>query len=172
MKVTNVEIKARCDDPEHIRGLLSAHGARFVGRDHQIDTYYKVAQGRLKLRQGNIENALIAYSRPDRNGPKQSDVLLYQTRDSTSLKAILDAIHEPLVVIDKQREIYFIENVKFHIDEVDRLGNFIEIEVIDLDHSFNRAQLTERCERYIELLGIRASDLLTHSYSDMLLEAS
>ncbi|NDC79066.1 MAG: adenylate cyclase, partial [Chitinophagia bacterium] len=57
--VLNVEIKARCGDPSGIRKFLLNQGADFIGTDHQRDTYFHVPTGRLKLRRGNIENALI-----------------------------------------------------------------------------------------------------------------
>lgn len=172
VKITNVEIKARCAAPDIVRRILTDLGARFAGRDHQVDTYYRVPDGRLKLRQGNIENALIAYARPDSDGPKQSDVLLYKTHDGEALKQILDAVHKRLVVVDKNREIYFIENVKFHIDDVGGLGSFVEIEAIDNQGTIPPAVLKEQCEHYIDILGIEPQDLLTHSYSDMMIAGS
>jgi adenylate cyclase, class 2 len=75
-----------------------------------------------------------------------------------------------LARVDKTREIYFIENVKFHLDDVVNLGTFIEIEAIDLDGTIGNATLHEQCERYISLFGIRDSDLVSHSYSDMRLK--
>ena len=65
----NVEIKARCEDPRQIRDYLLSHHAIFKGIDHQRDTYFNVSHGRLKLRQGKIENALIHYQRTDQKGP-------------------------------------------------------------------------------------------------------
>ena len=62
MSHTNIEIKACCAAPEEIREVLAEQGADFKGIDHQTDIYYKVPKGRLKLRQGNIENSLIFYS--------------------------------------------------------------------------------------------------------------
>ena len=59
---TNIEIKARCAQPEKATQILRRKGADFKGLDHQTDTYYKVPKGRLKLRRGNIENTLIFYS--------------------------------------------------------------------------------------------------------------
>ena len=53
----NVEIKARCNSPEKIHQILKAQNAEFKGIDHQIDTYFDVPNGRLKLREGNIEEA-------------------------------------------------------------------------------------------------------------------
>lgn len=72
----NVEIKARCNDHEVIREYLKARDADFRGVDHQIDTYFHVPHGRLKLREGEIENFLIHYERSDQDGPKQSHVTL------------------------------------------------------------------------------------------------
>jgi adenylate cyclase, class 2 len=74
------------------------------------------------------------------------------------------------VVVDKQREIYFLGNVKFHIDTVQRLGNFMEIEARDPDGIISREQLHEQCTHYMCLFGIEQKDLLSESYSDMLLQ--
>ena len=63
MGPVNIEIKARCADHAPLRAILEAHRARYIGQDHQVDTYFKVPDGRLKLRQGNIENSLIHYRR-------------------------------------------------------------------------------------------------------------
>ncbi len=74
MRKINIEIKARCDDPGRVRAALAARGARSAGTDHQRDTYFRVPAGRLQLRQGNIEKALIYYitgapTRPGRKNP-------------------------------------------------------------------------------------------------------
>ena len=65
MSYLNIEIKARCTDSRFIRDYLLSRGADFKGTDHQTDTYFNVPHGRLKLREGNIENNLIFYIRPD-----------------------------------------------------------------------------------------------------------
>ncbi|MBU0536174.1 MAG: adenylate cyclase, partial [Nanoarchaeota archaeon] len=69
----NIEIKARCSDHARIRDILLREKADFKGTDHQIDTYFNTCNGRLKLREGNIENSLIFYKREDKTGPKKSD---------------------------------------------------------------------------------------------------
>ena len=88
----NIEIKARCQHQEAIRQLLLERDADFRGTDHQIDTYFEVPNGRLKLREGNIENNLIHYHRPDQAGPKASEVHLYKTPESDQLQALLQAV--------------------------------------------------------------------------------
>lgn len=168
----NIEIKASCTEPKRIKNILELQGADFHGIDHQIDTYFQARNARLKLREGNIENALIFYQRSDQSGPKQSDVILYHPSETASLKAALSAAIGVKVVVDKKRAIYFIDNVKFHVDEVQGLGSFVEIEAIDSDGSLGVAHLREQCDFYIQLLNIKDTDLLENSYSDMLLEQS
>lgn len=165
----NVEIKARTDRAAAVRQILEEQSARFIGIDHQIDTYFQVPKGRLKLRQGNIEKTLIHYARPDQAGPKTSTVSLYHPQADDSLKAVLEQAMGVMVVVDKQRAIYFIDNVKFHVDEVKGLGQFVEIEAIDKDGSIGLDRLREQCEHYLNLLGIQTQDLIEHSYSDLLM---
>ena len=169
MSHLNVEIKARCNRPNAIRKILRDRNAAFKGIDHQTDTYFRSPNGRLKLREGNIENCLIHYDRENRPGPKESHVVLYETRPGSPLKEILSKSLGVLVIVEKQREIYFIDNVKFHIDTVERLGSFVEIEAIDKTGALGKDELQRQCEGYVELFQIQSDDLIHCSYSDMLL---
>ena len=166
----NVEIKARCDDPDKIEKILKEKGADYKGTDHQVDTYFRVSEGRLKLREGQIENALICYNRKNTVGPKVSEVLLYKTNPGSSLKQILEKSLKVLTVVDKKRKIFFIGHVKFHIDRVQGLGEYVEIEVIDREGTMTKENLQEECEYYMHELGIRAEDLESRSYSDLLMK--
>src|SRR5262249_35607730 len=76
-QVNIIEIKAHCADPQRIRDVLRARHAECRGVDYQIDTYFKTAHGRLKLREGRIENALVFYERENQAAPKHSQVFLY-----------------------------------------------------------------------------------------------
>jgi len=169
MSHINIEIKARCESPDIVRRVLQTREATFKGNDHQIDTYFNVPRGRLKLREGTIELSLIYYDREDQVGPKKSVVSLYQPVLNPALKEILTKSLGVLVVVEKRREIYFIGNVKFHIDTVERLGTFVEIEAIDADGTIGQPALQVQCEEYMRLLEIRPEDLINHSYSDMIL---
>ena len=166
---TIIEIKAHCQHPEKIKAILTANNAVFKGIDHQVDTYFQVPIGRLKLREGNIENHLIQYNRPNQAGPKKSSVSLYKTTPDASLKTVLTNALGIKVVVDKKRAIYFIDNIKFHVDQVQQLGSFVEIEAISEDGSMPESQLLAQCEKYIQLFGIADADLIDISYSDMLL---
>lgn len=165
-----VEIKAHTTQASQIRAFLKANAADFKGVDHQTDTYFKVNQGRLKLREGNIENHLIQYNRPNQAEAKTSEVLLYKSNPESNLKSILINSLGVLVVVKKKREIYFIDNVKFHIDEVEQLGHFVEIEAIGIKGENNESDLRQQCLSYQQALGIQSEDLVEISYSDMLLQ--
>lgn len=166
----NIEIKARCGDAEKVRTILRDHGAAFRGMDRQTDVYFNVPRGRLKLRRGGIENALIYYERPNEPGPKQSDVCLCPCSPESGMEALFTEMLGVRVRVVKEREIYFVDNVKFHIDTVERLGSFVEIEAIDAEGSIGRERLLGQCRRYMALLGIDDGDLIDRSYSDMLME--
>jgi len=152
-----------------LEALLQNRNPLFIGEDHQVDTYFNVAAGRLKLREGNIENALIHYEREDLAGAKSSHVLLYQHQPDKTLKDILIKTLGIKAVVDKKRKIYFINNVKFHFDTVESLGTFVEVEAIDKDGSIGKEKLQAQCDEYAASFGIAAEDYCSVSYSDMIL---
>ena len=169
MKKHLVEIKARSTRHAAQRSILLEHNADFRGTDHQIDHYFNVPDGRLKLRHGNIEQSLIFYRRNNQSGPKDSSVsltVLDGEAAAVSLASTLDAALGTWVKVDKHREIYFIGNVKFHLDTVAGLGHFIEIEAIG-DSPEQQADLLAQCRLWIERLGVREDELVENSYSDL-----
>ena len=170
MAILNIEFKARATDIKKLESQLLLRHPKFVGEDHQVDTYFQVSKGRLKLREGNIENALIWYEREDIAGAKPSDVLLYPHSPVSALRDILVKLHEIKVVVEKKRRIYFIDNVKFHFDTVERLGTFVEVEAIDVNDVIGTVRLQEQCQEYATLFDIQPGDYISLSYSDMLLE--
>jgi adenylate cyclase class 2 len=165
--LSTVEIKARCPDPAAIRRSLGEDGARFIGEDHQVDTYFRVPRGRLKLREGTIERYLIYYERPDSALPKPSVVSLYRPAPDPSLKALLTRALGVHVVVEKYREIYFIENVKVHLDRLEGLGAFVEVEAIDAEGALGHDHLEAQCRHYMARFRIATADLLEASYSDL-----
>lgn len=165
----NVEIKAKCTNPDKIEQILLENGADFKGTDIQTDTYFNVRNGRLKLRQGNIENSLIYYSRNNQQGPKQSNFRLFQTPNLDTLLPLLNDSLGILATVKKTRKIFYIDFVKFHIDNLEGFGNFVEIEVGDLEDKKTTEELEIICNHYISLFGIKNEDLIKDSYSDMIL---
>ena len=166
----NVEIKASCSNPEFIRNYLFTKNAKFIGTDRQIDTYFNVTNGRLKLREGVIENNLIFYERNNQPGPKSSFFNLIKISDPNGLKEVLKNSIGIKMIVTKKREIYYIGNIKFHIDEVDELGSFVEIEAGNILVDLTELELTEQCNFYLKEFGIKTKDLIAESYSDMLIK--
>ncbi len=165
-----MEIKARHGDKERIRKVLNSRGARFLGTDRQVDTYFRVPKGRLKYRESKVAgNCLVYYEREDTAGPKESR-LINIDNPPPETKALLEESLGVLVVVEKEREIYFIDNVKFHIDRIEGLGDFVEIEAICKDGmSIQKETLLAQVNEYMGLFGIRKENLIECSYSDLLL---
>jgi len=169
MSHLNVEIKAKCPNPSFIRNYLLKNGAEFKGTDNQTDTYFNVQHGRLKLREGNIENNLIFYTRNNQPNPKGSQFQLIKIADPEGLKTVLEKSIGIKMIVRKKREIYYIGNVKFHIDEVPGLGSFVEIEAGNILADKTEKELLEQCKFYMKEFEIKEADLIAESYSDMLI---
>lgn len=165
----NIEIKARSKNIDSIRHYLLVQQAEYRGKDIQTDTYFDTRQGRLKLREGNIEKNLIFYSREDIQGIRQSDFDLYPVQEGVVLKAMLTKAVGVKAIVRKSREIYFIRNVKFHLDQVENLGEFVEIEASNIDCELSVEDLREQCNFYMRAFRITEADLIAGSYSDMLM---
>lgn len=170
MKLKNYEFKARVKELDRPEQKLLGLNPVYIGEDRQTDTYFNVLNGRLKLREGNIENALIYYERADTPGTKQADILLYKHKPAESLKDILTRVHGVKVIVEKTRRIYFIENVKFHFDTVAGLGNFIEVEAIAEAGLTVGENPEDQCKRYFSFFDLKESDYVSRSYSDLILE--
>lgn len=166
----NIEIKAKCNNPDKIHKTLKQLNADYRGHDHQIDTYFNCEHGRLKLRQGKIENSLIFYKRNNQVGPKESEVSLSNVMTDSSIREVLQKAYGINIEVDKKRHIYFIDNVKFHVDEVKNLGSFMEIEAIDNTETIGVEKLKKQCDYYMDILGVLEEDLIDCSYSDLLLK--
>lgn len=165
----NAEFKARCADHRTAIRRARAAGARWARREHQIDTYYRVAEGRLKVREADSHSELVWYFRGDTLRSKRSDVLMLRVSDPISVKKTLARELGVRVVVDKVRRVYLKDNVRVHIDEVSGLGRFVEIEAVGHEKSFRMLQ--KQAEEMARVLGLRQSDLIRGSYSDLLLRS-
>lgn len=170
----NVEIKAKTspEQNERIRKWLIENNAYSVGIDHQVDTYFNAPNGRLKVRQGNIENALIAYARDNVSGPKLSKYYLSRL-NVQHVKEVCDALTISLgvlAVVDKYREIFYVDNVKIHLDNVVNLGFFVEIEARDEKEELGIERLNAQTEQFIKDFELDTNNFISVSYSDMILE--
>lgn len=166
----NFEFKAQIAGIEQYEEKLLKLNPKYIGLDHQKDTYFNANKGRLKLREGNIENSLIQYERENVADSKLSKILLYEHRPHPALKDILTDQLGVTVVVVKKRKIYFVDNVKFHFDIVDGLGTFLEVEAIESKERRTIEALKEQCSYYFEFFKLKNADLIGVSYSDLLLE--
>ena len=170
MNIKNFEFKAKVENLEKYENKLLTQNPKFQGMDHQIDTYFNVHKGRLKLREGNIENSLINYERENISGSKISEIILYQHEPNIALKNILTRQLGVKIIVDKKRKIYFIDNVKFHFDLVENLGAFIEVEAIDSKEEFTIEELKKQCDKYFDFFELTINNVIDKSYSDLILE--
>jgi homotetrameric cytidine deaminase len=166
----NVELKARDPQPAATLSRALALGARDEGVLRQRDTYFSGTRGRLKLREQLDPPAgaqLIAYERPDADGARTSAYRLAGVADAAALREALDAALGTLVVVDKHRHLLLYEDVRIHLDDVEGLGAFVELEGVAAADS-DLARERELVSRLRAELGV--GEAIAVSYSDLLLD--
>jgi len=165
----NVEIKARVDDLAAVRERARALAAAGPVILDQVDTFFPCARGRLKLRElaNSAEAELIYYERPDESGPKESRYGIYRTTDPDSLRATLSAALGVRGVVRKRRTLYLIGASRVHLDEVEELGDFVEVEVV-LDPGQGTVDGDAVAQDLMGKLGIRSEQLIDRAYVDLL----
>ncbi len=157
-------VKAKCNKPKLAEEILLKNGAKFMGTDTQNDVYFKTAVGKLKLRQGHFENILIHYERAKANTLMQTRVYVFQANPDKKKITTLYDTREVIGKFKKERKIFFLDNVKIHLDKTDAGEFFIEIEAIDADGKFDTTYLQKQCEHYLQLLNVNNADILADGY--------
>jgi adenylate cyclase, class 2 len=164
----NIELKARDPDPARSLQVSLALGARDEGWLQQLDTYFNVRDGRLKLREQDGTAELIQYQRADEAIERTSNYRIIPIQDPDVLKEALAAALGILVAVEKSRHLLLWRNVRIHLDEVPGLGSFIELEAVaepDSDLSGEYRNVAE----LRKALGITNGRILAAGYSDELL---
>jgi predicted adenylyl cyclase CyaB len=164
----NVELKARDPDPAGSLEISLALGAEDRGWLHQLDTYFRVPQGRLKLREQDAAAELIYYERSDDAIERESHYRIVPVEDPFGLKDALTAALGVLVAVEKSRRLLLWRNVRIHLDEVPGLGSFIELEAV-ADPGSDLSGEYRSIAELREALGIAADGILATGYSDELL---
>ncbi len=164
----NIELKAR--DPDPARSLQTAlqMGASDEGWLHQADTYFRVRNGRLKLREEDTASHLISYERSDDAVARESHYRLVPVSDPAGLKDALSDALGVLVVVEKSRRLLLWHGVRIHLDEVRGLGSFIEIEAV-ADPASDLSAEHRRASELQDALAITSDRIVAFSYSDELL---
>lgn len=164
---SNIEIKARLTDPTATRALAAAISDTPPETLLQRDTFFRCDTGRLKLRElGTGVAELIFYARPDVPGPKQSDYEITQVTDPESLKAVLSRALGVTHVVEKTRVLLRVGQTRVHLDSVDGLGDFLELEVV-LRPDQTAAEGQAIAADLMRRLGVRETDLCSGAYADM-----
>ena len=156
MQKVNIEFKARINDLAAARSKLRTLHPREMGRDRQRDTYFQVPQGRLKLREGSLEQSLIYYRRSDTAATRESRVIYATVENTGELRRVLEAALPVLGVVEKDREIFYVGGTKIHLDRVEGHGNFLEVE----------APSEAEADRFFKFFGLEPAALEGRSYSD------
>ncbi len=168
----NLEVKTRYPDLDAARHYALKLGAREAGTSHDVDTYFRVPEGRLKLRraEGAVHGTLIFYRRPDMASSRISEYDLSRVNDVPSLLSLLDAAFGVLVTVSKNRQLFLYGATRIHLDQVAGLGSFVELETVlhgkDAAEAEAEHELVKRALRLEEQLAVSAS------YSDLLLDGS
>jgi len=163
----NIEIKARTQNFDGLRLRLEAMSGGTGERLLQEDTFFHSPDGRLKLRVLQSGPAqLIHYERPDTEGPKRSSYHVFETGDPGNLKTVLGGALGIRGVVRKERVLFLVGQTRVHLDRVENLGDFVELEVV-LRPGQTDAEGREVARTLMLRLGIRETDLLAGAYVDM-----
>ena len=166
----NIEIKARVDSLVEIEAhasRLAQHGPVLI---QQEDIFFNVPQGRLKLRKFDAARGeLIYYEREDSLEPKESFYLRSGTAEPDALVETLEAALGLRGVVRKQRTLYLVGQTRVHLDRVEGLGNFVELEVVlEAGQTLEAGGLV--AQELMQMLGIPVDGLVPGAYIDLLEE--
>lgn len=165
----NVEIKAKVESLDGIERRARALADEGPVVLEQEDTFFVCPHGRLKLRRlaGGAEAELIYYERPDATGPKESRYAIHRTTDAAGLCAALSAALGVRGVVRKRRTLYLIGPTRVHLDRVEGLGEFVELEVVLKPRQNVSDGVAVACE-LMDRLGIPQTGLVQQAYVDLL----
>jgi len=164
----NIEIKAHARDFEEIRSRAEKLGDTSVEVIPQEDIFFNAPLGRLKLRiLAPDRGQLIYYTRPDQEGPKRSDYHISETSDPENLKRVLELTYGIRGIVKKTRYLYLVGQTRVHLDDVEGLGQFMELEVV-MQAGQEDAEGQKIAEDLMASLGVERSDLLEGAYMDMI----
>jgi predicted adenylyl cyclase CyaB len=166
----NVEIKARVPEPSRLLDAVLEIADRGPTVFAQDDTFFACPNGRLKLRTfAPTEGQLIFYRRPDVAGPKLSEFVMSATTEPDALRGLLSLAYGVVGRVRKTRTLCFVGRTRIHLDDVEDLGHYLELEVVlDADETVEQGQ--EIAEDLLRRLGVRPEHLITRAYVDLLAE--
>jgi predicted adenylyl cyclase CyaB len=164
----NVEIKVAVADLAVLRSAVALLGAVWSEAQDQVDRYYLVEGAeRLKLRTVNGGAAqMIRYARPETDAARTSTYEITPVRDEEARRCLVPP-GPPLVTVRKHREIWLRDNVRFHLDAVEGLTTFLELEAV-VDAAHDEAICRAQVEEVVSALGLDPRTFIRASYADLL----
>lgn len=167
----NVEIKARVADRAALEARVRALADRGPEDLAQEDTFFACPRGRLKLRALAPDHGeLIAYERPDAAGPKVSSYAIARTSSPGVLRDVLTRALGASGRVRKRRRLYHLGRTRIHLDSVEELGEFLELEVV-LGEGEDLAAGQTVADALLRDLGVAREDLVAGAYVDLLRDA-
>ncbi len=164
----NIEIKARVADFAAVRSKAAALAATPPAIIHQTDVFFEVPKGRLKVRVfADGSGELIAYTRPNRKGPKVSTYERVPCRDARAVAEALAAVLPVRGTVVKDRELLQVGRTRVHLDQVRHLGTFVELEVVMAEDEPAENGICE-AHALLAALEIPEAALVPSAYIDLL----
>ena len=168
----NIEIKARLPDARRFRERVEAVASEGPWTIDQDDTFFACPDGRLKLRDfGNGSGELIFYRRADQAGPGESEYRITPTDDPAGLRSVLADALGIVGRVRKRRVLFLADRTRIHLDQVEDLGDFMELEVVLADGESSSVGQAEAAV-LMRRLQIREEDLVEVAYVDLLADRS
>lgn len=163
---SNIEIKAHARNFEEMTSRAEKLSDTPVQIIPQEDIFFNTPHGRLKLRVLAEHAQLIYYTRPDQQGPKRSNYHITRSHDPENLKRVLELAYGIRGVIKKTRYLYLVGRTRIHLDDVEGLGQFMELEVV-MQEGQSDADGQAIAEDLMTRLGVERSDLIDGAYMDL-----
>ena len=164
----NIEIKARVPNIKEVASRAAAIADTGPFELEQDDTFFPCESGRLKLRAFSSDSGeLMFYRRPDQQGPKESFYLLSPTSAPETLRQTLSLAYGQAGRVRKHRTLFMIGRTRVHLDRVQDLGHFLELEVVLSDGESAELGIREAHELMAKL-GVDPSQLVDGAYVDLL----
>ena len=163
----NIEIKAKIHDRDHAAALIQVIADGPPEYLEQDDTFFACDAGRLKLRVCGSQAQLIFYQRPDQTGPVQSFYLISETSEPDTLRDVLGHAYSVTGRVRKQRALYFRGRTRIHLDAVEGLGDFLELEVV-LGRGEPGEQGMAEANDILKLLDVSECQLIEAAYFDLI----
>lgn len=163
---TNLEIKVPVKSLSNLIKIVEREGGKKIYSSRQIDVYYKLENGRLKVRNSSGEKSVIFYRRIEDGSERWSDFEVIPVTNPNDWIKFFDNFLERLVVVDKHRTLYHLKNTRIHFDRIKGLGNFVELETKVIN---GKVKARKEFLWIMSLLKLNPDNQILKSYSDLIL---